>query len=307
MEIKTKLTLGAAGAATASLAVFTAVSMEAYRAFFERNPSPILAPFVNRRSDDTFHAWREEGADYLRKQKHQLYNITSARGELLQGYYYPTTGEGRRIAFIVHGYRSEHASTAGVLYDFYAARGFDLFAVDNTACGASFGQHFGYDTYESEDALRWIDFLRETFGEDVALILHGFSLGASTVLKMSDRCGDNVKFIISDSAYRDAREQMKYQLGPLYTPVRLINLIRAYDLSATDVRPHLARSSKPILFVHGQRDSVVPFRNGPLLMSSYRGPCDSLFLPDVRHIQSFYRDAEAYGNKVDTFIRKYVR
>jgi ZIP family zinc transporter len=69
-----------------------------------------------------------------------------------------------------------------VLYDFYAARGFDLFAMDNTACGASFGQHFGYDTYESEDALRWIDFLRETFGEDIALILHGFSLGASTVL-----------------------------------------------------------------------------------------------------------------------------
>ena len=307
MELKTQLTLGAAGAATASLAVFTALSVEAYRAAFERQPSPVLAPFVNKRRDDAFHAWRAAGADYLRRQKHQLYHITSARGELLQGYYYPAGGEGRRIAFIVHGFRSDHASTAGVLYDFYAARGFDLFTVDNTACGASFGQHFGYDTYESDDALRWIDFLRETFGADIALILHGFSLGASTVLKMSDRCGDNVKFIISDSAYRDGREQMKYRLGPLYPSVRLINLFRAYDLSATDVRPNLARSRKPILFVHGQQDTAVPFRNGPLLMSSYRGPCDALFLPDVRHIQAFYRDAGAYGNKVDEFIRKYVR
>ena len=307
MKMKTKLTLGAAGAATASLAVLSAVSMEAYRAVFERNPSPIFSPFVNARPAGSFHDWRAAGAEYLRKQKHQLYTITSARGELLQGYYYPTTGGGKRIAFIVHGCRSDHASAAGVLYDFYASRGFDLFAVDNTACGASFGQHIGYDTYESEDALRWIAFLRETFGEDVTLILHGFSLGASTVLKMSDRCGDNVKFIISDSAYRDGREQMKYQLGPLYTPVRLINLIRAYDLSATDVRPHLDRSRKPILFVHGQRDTVVPFRNGPLLMSGYRGPCDALFLPDVKHIQSFYRDAETYGNKVDEFIRKYIK
>ena len=307
MEIKTKLTLGAAGAVTASLAVLTAVSMEAYRAVFERQPSPLLSPFVNRRPADAFHDWREAGADYLRKQKHQLYHITSARGELLQGYYYPTSGDGRRIAFIVHGFRSEHASTAGVLYDFYAARGFDLFAVDNTTCGASFGQHFGYDTYESEDALRWIDFLRETFGEDIALILHGFSLGASTVLKMSDRCGENVKFIISDSAYRDGREQMKYRLGPLYTSVRLINLVKAYDLSTTDVRPNLARSRKPILFVHGQRDTVVPFRNGPLLMSGYRGPCDALFLPDVKHVEALYCAGEAYGKKVDDFIRKYVR
>ena len=306
--MNTKLVLGAAGAATVSLSLLAAASWEAYRTVFTRADSKLLAPFARRQFDDSdFHVWRRAGAERLEKQKRQLYTITSSRGELLQGYYYPTTGEGKRIAFIVHGFRSNHAAAAGVLYDFYAARGFDLFTVDNTACGASFGQHFGYDTYESEDALRWIDFLRDTFGGDVALILHGFSLGASTVLKMSDRCGDNVKFIISDSAFRDGREQLKYQLGPLYAPVRAINYIKAYDLRQTDVRPNLARSQKPILFVHGLGDTVVPGRNGPNLMNDYRGPCDSLFLPEIKHVETLYRAGEEYGKKVDAFIREYVK
>ena len=96
------------------------------------------------------------------------------------------------------------------------SRGFDIFTCDNTASGESGGKLFGYNVFESADCLKWLNFLRSQFGEDIKVVLHGFSLGGATVLKMSDRCPDCVKFIVSDSGFIDAREILRSQLGPLY-------------------------------------------------------------------------------------------
>ena len=71
--------------------------------------------------------------------------------------------------------------------DYYRSRGIDIFAPDNTAAGESEGHLIGFDVYESQDCLDWIDFLRHKFGEDVQIILHGFSMGGATVLKIWTR------------------------------------------------------------------------------------------------------------------------
>lgn len=192
--------------------------LDIYRFVFWRSRSRLSTLLLDKKGHaEDYYVRRDSAADRLREKMHVRYTISSDRGETLQGFYYPAGKKpGKKLVFIVHGYHSEHAETAGMFYDLYHSRGFDIFTCDNTASGESGGKLFGYNVFESADCLKWLNFLRSQFGEDIKVVMHGFSLGGATVLKMSDRCPDCVKFIVSDSGFIDAREILRSQLGPLY-------------------------------------------------------------------------------------------
>ena len=240
---------------------------------------------------------------------HLCYTLTSERGETLHGYYFPCGAKlSKRIAFIVHGYHSEHAETAGMLLEFYHSRGFDVFAPDNTASGVSGGKWFGYDVFESADCLRWLGFLESEFGSDVSVVMHGFSLGGATVMKMSDRVPDIVKFTVEDSGFTDARPILKSQLGPLYGLITAMNRrIAGYDVADTDVSENIKRSTQPMLFVHGEDDPTVPFENAPRAYELCPNDKDHLFTSGTRHIETMFTHPNEYAEKLDAFIGKYIQ
>lgn len=295
--------------AIASAAVGGVLFGELYRYLFCRNPGRILPLILDKKNHrPDYYLQRDEKAQRLRERACLHYCIKSADGKELKGFYYPA-GEKPcgRIAFIIHGYRSEHAETSGFFYDYYSSRGIDLFCCDHTASGESEGQIIGFDCYESRDCLAWLDFLRAEFGGDIRVILHGFSMGGASVLKMSDRCGENVRFIVSDSGFTSARELLGPQLSLLYHPMRIINrAVGGYDLNHTDVRPNLMSAKCPVLFVHGTDDPTVPFWMGKELYELCPGEKDALFVPGARHIEGMYAAPEKYAEKLDKFIELYL-
>ena len=280
---------------------------ELYRYTFCRESSRLLAPILDKKGHEAaYYRVRDAAAERLRETPGEPMELRSARGERLRGWYYPLGGKGRRIAFIVHGYRSEHAETAGLYLDYYASRGFDLFCCDHTAHGQSEGRLIGFDEFECEDCLRWLDALRDRFGDEAEILLHGFSMGAATVLKMSSRCPEQVRALVADCGYVSAEAQLRGALGPLYPPMRALHrLIAGCDLRQTDVRPSLSASDKPILFVHGRDDPTVPFSNAEALYALYQGPKDRLFVDGARHVECMYVDPEGYAQKLDRLIEAY--
>ena len=193
---------------TLALAAVAAAALtgELYRYVFCRGGSPLFNLFSdNKNHVREFTLYRDGAAQRLRSAKQERMTIPSDRGEVLCGFYLPC-GEkpSGKIAFLVHGYRSDHAEAAGMFMDYYHSRGFDLFCCDHTASGESGGKLIGYDVYESQDCLKWLKVLTERFGENTQIVLHGFSMGGATVLKMSDRVPENVRFIVSDCGFADA-------------------------------------------------------------------------------------------------------
>ena len=281
---------------------------ELYRYTFCREGSKLLAPLLDHKGHENAYYPRRDAAAYrMRRTPSEPMEIRSERGERLRGWYYPLGGEGRRIAFIVHGYRSEHAETAGMYLDYYASRGFDLFCCDHTAHGESEGRFIGFDVLESADCLRWIDALIERFGEDVEIILHGFSMGSATVLQMSGRCPKQVRLIVADCGFISAEEQLRGSFGRFYPVMAWLHrVIALVDLRKSDVRPSLERSDKPILFVHGREDPTVPFSNGERLFDFYQGPKDCFFVDGARHVECIHVDPEGYARKLDRMIEQYL-
>ena len=255
-----------------------------------------------------YYVWRDERAMALESRVHLCYTIRSERGESLQGFYFPCGRKfSKKIAFIVHGYHSEHAETAGMLHEYYLSRGFDVFAPDNTASGLSGGRWFGYGVFESRDCMEWLSFLEDRFGSDIQVILHGFSLGGATVMKMSSRVPPTVKFIVEDSGFVDARPILRSQLGPAYKLFEGLNrLIAGYELDDTDVKSELSNAACPMLFVHGTLDPTVPFENAPCAYEACTADKDCLFTEGALHIETMFRAPEAYAAKIDAFIEKYI-
>ena len=147
-----------------------AFSAELYRYVFCKKGSPLLSRLLDKKGHrEDYYLHRDGSAQALRELPQRRFDIFSPRGETLRGFYIPCGGSGgKKLAFIVHGYRSEHAETAGMYIDYYASRGFDVFCCDNTAAGESGGRHIGFDVFESADCLRWLDFLRVRMAEGTA-------------------------------------------------------------------------------------------------------------------------------------------
>ena len=294
-------------AAAALLPVY--IVADIYRFVFYRTRSRLSTLLLDTKNHEPdYYVWRDANAERLRSRPHERWTMRSNRGEELCGFYYRCGEEpSKRLAFIVHGYRSEHTETAGMLADYYFSRGFDLFCPDNTASGQSGGKFFGYGLFESADCLNWFSELKNRLG-DVSVVLHGFSLGAASVLMASDRVPDNVAFIVADSGFIDASEILKKQLGPLYGLMRRLNRrIAGYDPQTAEVRKHIVSARCPVLIAHGEDDPTVPFSMAPRIFELLPQPKDKLFSPGVRHIETSWRCMGAYAKKLDAFIKDYIR
>ena len=291
------------------LLVLLALFMEElYRYVFCRRRSRLFTRlFDTKGHEPEYYQVRDGAAQRLRETPCERLTLLNDRGERLAGYYYPCGSEGKKIAFIVHGYRSDHLDTGGMYYDYYKSRGIDFFCCDHTAAGESEGRFIGFDVLESADCLKWIDLLRDKFGPDVRIMLHGFSMGGATVLQMSGDCPESVRCIVADSAYSDAYASMHQQVLFFYNPLRLLNrLIAGYDWNDSDVTESLSRAKMPILFVHGREDKLVPFACGPRLFGMYQGKKDFLFPDKTRHVESMYTSRDAYCAKLDAFVDAYM-
>jgi len=275
---------------------------------FGSKGSPLFAPFKSFGHKAGYYVRLREYTESMEMRKRERMELINRRGQRLVGYYYPCGDKpSDKLAFIVHGYRASHAEAAGVICQMYLDRGFDVFGCDHIASGESEGEFISFDYYETQDCLEWLDLLTEKFGSELSVVLHGFSMGGATVMKMSDQVGENVKFIVEDSGFSNAVELIDRSFGPLFPVIKLLNrLICGFDIHETDVRPHLKRSRLPILFVHGGADPLVPYHMGEELYDMYKGEKDSLFIPGGLHVEAAYYNRDEYMQKLDAFIEKYI-
>ncbi len=300
----------AAAAGAAGTAVFGKLGWDAYRYMMCRDTAGYMERILDIADHPReYYEKRDSMEAELMKKPCIHLSTVSDRGLPLEGYYY-TAGDKPcgRIVFMVHGFRTAYTRNAGIYYDMFTSRGFDIFCCDNVAHGRSGGRYMGYDFFESRDCLHWIDCLKHCFGDDIKIILHGQSMGGATVCKMADQVPENVKFIVDDCGFTSAVDTLSKKTGPLlFKPVRLFNRYMAgYDYGDTDVRENVRNALVPMLFVHGMEDKAVPFAMGQELYELCGSEKDCLFVEGAKHVESIFYAAEEYAAKIDEFIEKYM-
>lgn len=252
----------------------------------------------------------EERKSYMLAQTHEDVWIESEDGLKLHGTWFPV-GDKKKVVICFHGYTSQGMNDYIGLSGYYLKRGYSMLLVDERAHGQSEGEYVGFGCLDRKDAMRWIDWVLKECGEEAQILLHGTSMGASTVLMASGlKLPLQVKGIVSDCAFTSPKYVFTHVLHtmyhlPAFPMIQIADRVNkkkaGYGLDECNAAREVQKATVPILFIHGEADTFVPYRMCGEIYENCASPKQMLSVPGAAHAESYYKDTAAYEQALDTF------
>lgn len=259
----------------------------------------------------------QKNLKWLEDYGYEKHYMLSDRGEQLTGYLMKPEKPSDVFVFCAHGYRCNGKQEFCGFAQYYLKKGINVFFPDHLASGESEGSHCTFGYCETTDCLKWLAYLKDTFGSDIRILLHGVSMGAATVMMMSarDELPENVKMIVEDCGFSSAVDEFTEKLTALHMPASLIisgvNFVNKINLGFdfNDISPieSVQKAKVPMLFVHGTGDTFVPSYMSEACYEACSSEHKELLLIDgADHAQAFVDGMEEYSAKLDEWLNKFV-
>lgn len=262
----------------------------------------------------------KQSKEHLEDYGYDRHFMINDRGHKVVAYHVKPKKNSKVYVFCSHGYRYlGKAEWCWYVKHYVEELGYNMFIVDHQCAGESEGEYIGFSSFESADALRWLGYMNEIFGEDIDIILHGMSMGSAAVMLVTgnENLPENVRFTIADCGFTSALDEFKYKLKswgvpekPVVPIVCAMNKARAgYDFqNDTNALEAVSKAKIPMLFVHGDADKFVPTYMVHELFDACSAPYkDKLIVPGAGHADSYYLGKEDYEKKIDEFAEKFIR
>lgn len=249
---------------------------------------------------------------WLKEQELEKVVIDSFDGLKLAGKLFLAEKPTNRIVLTVHGYTSSSENDFAGLCRFYHEMGYHILMVDDRAHGESEGEYIGFGCLDYKDCIEWIEYLNQRFGEMCHILLHGISMGATTVLLTSNQMlPKSVKGIVSDCAFTSAWDVFKHILKrdyhlPAFPIMHLTNKIcekkAGYSFREYSTLDAVKDAKVPILFIHGKKDDFVPVKMGKENYNNCTTQKELLLVEGAGHAASYYTDTRGYKQAVKKLI-----
>lgn len=242
--------------------------------------------------------------------------LTSHDGLELHALYLPQEADSHKYAVVCHGYGSIPQDMGGFASRFYE-RGYNILAPAARAHELSEGRYVGMGWPERRDIADWVDTLVEQ-DPDAEIVLFGVSMGGATVMMTAGEAdlSPNVKCVIEDCGYSSVWDEFAEQLDqmfhlptfPVLDAASLVTQIRAgYGFKEASAVEQLKKNQRPMLFIHGEEDTFVPYAMLDLVYNACASPDkEKLSIPGAGHGESAATDPELYWATVDAFLAKHI-
>lgn len=255
-----------------------------------------------------------QGSDWLDSHPFQEVSITAFDGLTLRGRLYEHP-QARGVLVAAHGYRSSGRRDFGAVCPFYYDHlGCSILLIDQRACGKSEGTYITFGLRERFDLRDWCRFAADRF-PGVPLLAGGLSMGASTVLMASDILPEPVKVLLADCGYVSPWEELAYvakQMGK-HMPATLLlagvdmwcRLLAGFRLREWSTVEALAENTRPVFFIHGRADELVPYGSTPRNIAACAAPHALFDGENAGHGLSFCVDPDGYYAAVTAFLKEH--
>jgi hypothetical protein len=226
---------------------------------------------------------RHFGVDY------ESLTIDTADGERLRAWLMRAPSPRATIVYF-HGNGGNLSIWAPILAG-VVRHGFSVLAIDYRGYGASTGRPGERGLYRDVDAT--VTRAWTAFDGHVPMIYWGRSLGATMAAYAATVRAP--RGLILESGFPDARSVIRSS-----PPLLLLSLFSSYRFATAR---HLQSVSVPILVVHGDRDSVIPYALGRTLFEGIHGPKTFVTIAGGDHNDFAPADPQAYWSAVDAFVQ----
>lgn len=225
-----------------------------------------------------------------------------------------------RTAIVVHGYGRYAVDMLHIAYIYEKYLGYNILLPDLHGHGLSSGDDIRMGWLDRTDVLRWADIAERRFrvgGFPSRMVVHGISMGAATTMCVAgDATPGYMKCFVEDCGYTSAWDEFSHELKGrfslpdfplLYTSSLLCKLKYGWSFAEASPLRQVARCRKPMLMIHGSRDTFVPTAMVYRLYAAKPAPKQLWVAQGSAHAES-YRDHRAiYINKVARFVTRWNR
>ncbi len=221
----------------------------------------------------------------------------------------------KAAAVIMHGFGSTYYNDFPFVLKRLYDMGFSLLLPDQRAHGKSEGKRICFGAKEHGDLLNWIRKTSELAEKDAPILACGLSMGASSVMfAMNKAAGTSLRAAVVDCGFTSPADIMAYRMKKHYPAPRLLlpavalwtKLLCGYNIYAYSAEKSLKETNIPILFFHGTADKMVPIWMTKSAYSACASEKDCVYVEGARHGMSFAADEKSCGDKLESFIKKYI-
>ena len=145
----------------------------------------------------------------------------------------------------------------------------------------------------------------------------GNSMGGATVLMASGlNLPEQVKGIVSDCAFTSPKAVFTHVLHsmyhlPAFPMIQIADFVNrkmaGYGLDECNAAKEVQKAKKPILFIHGDKDTFVPCSMCDELYASCASQKTKLIVKGAGHCESYYRNTKAFEDALDKFLEGVMR
>lgn len=213
-------------------------------------------------------------------------------------------GGSQTLVLLYHGAFASPFHNFAVIGEDLLRAGYDLLVPDQRAHGKSGGKRIFYGGREGDDLLRWLGLLKQFPYRRIAL--YGVSMGAAAVGFAADRIEDpRVTALVSESGFTSLSALFGWICRARHLPRWL--LWDAYALgkrggNGGKTQEHYARTRIPVLFLHGEKDTVVPPEESEKNFAACASEKRLLLIPDAGHAVACVKGGIQTRQKIIDFI-----
>lgn len=227
-------------------------------------------------------------------------HLRSYDGIRLGATYIPSADKNSELLAIVqHGYHA-NATDMAAIAKYYSDMGFKILLPDLRGHGLSGGTFCSFGVYEQYDLRKWINHCLRIYGSNDKILLHGVSMGASTILLAAGKSmPENVKLLVVDSPYtkfiKVLRKMAKPKIGILLFPgLHLITyFLHRFTILQANVLKAARKITYPTAFIHGDHDYVCPpAMESELYHALPSTKKDHLIVKDAPHGEGYVADKD---------------
>jgi uncharacterized protein len=220
--------------------------------------------------------------------------IETSDGERLRAWHLPRPDAIAQVVYF-HGNGGNLSLWSDILAGLWSRR-FDVIAVDYRGYGLSTGSPTEAGLYRDVDAtLAHVQ--QKLRRRDVALIYWGRSIGAAMAAYGASRTAPDG--IVLEAGFPTARAI--FERNPV---MLLLSVFASYRFATAE---WMSGVSTPVLVIHGDADSIIPYRLGQRLYEGLRGRKRFVTIPGGDHNDASPTDPTLYWDAVNEFVSSLKR